>query len=100
MTMSRDDVYTVKETLDRMERKIDQKFAEHSEIHKDILSQVKYTNGRVRFNEKMIWVAIGGVAVLSYFFSQERLNLTSQEDINRAVADSFEQYLELNGYAE
>lgn len=98
--MSRDDVYTVKETLDRMERKIDQKFAEHSEIHKDILSQVKYTNGRVRLNEKMIWVAIGGVAVLSYLFSQERINLTSQADIDKAVTASFEQYLELNGYAE
>lgn len=98
--MSRDDVYTVKETLDRMEKKIDKKFDEHEAIHKDILSQVKYTNGRVRFNEKMIWLAIGGIAVLSYFFSQERLDLTSQDDIDKAVATSFEQYLELNGYAE
>lgn len=31
----------------------------------EILEQVKYTNGRVRFLEKMVYLAVGGLGVLA-----------------------------------
>ena len=45
-----------------------------------IETQTTATNGKVRFLEKMVWLACGGLAVLSYFFGQDKLLLSAGPD--------------------
>jgi len=50
-----------------------------------LTTQVTYTNGRLRLLEKMVWTALGGVAVLAYFFSQGSLDLGNKEALVEAL---------------
>lgn len=43
----------------------DAKLDSYKAIQNDILAQVKYTNGRVRWNEKMIYMALGALAIIA-----------------------------------
>ena len=43
----------------------DEKFVEFKEFLQDIKEQVLLTNGRLRWTEKMIWLAMGGLSILT-----------------------------------
>jgi len=71
------ELITVKNGISNINEKLDG----HTEVHEKIEKLVTYTNGRVRLLEKFIWLGMGGLAVLSYFFAQDRLNLINTNQI-------------------
>lgn len=77
-----------------IEEKLDDHIGASAKMHTAILEQVKYTNGRVRMLEKLLWLGMGGLAVLTFFFSQDRLNLVSGQEqiIKQAVQEALTVY--------
>lgn len=80
----------------------------HTDVHTQILDHVKATNGKVaeiqKWRERMVgamWA--GGIlctVVILPLLTWAILEVNSlDEQINTAVTQSFETYLELNGYA-
>ena len=74
------------------EEKLDGHIETSTKAHNAILEQVKYTNGRVRLLEKLLWLGMGGLAVLTFFFSQDRLSLSNQKEqqvlIQEAISEA------------
>lgn len=52
-----------------------EKFEENSKEHITIWEQVKFTNGRLRLVEKIVWVGIGGISFLSIGNAPEALKM-------------------------
>ncbi len=48
-------------------RELDEKFGDIKDTLERIEIQTTKTNGRVRFLEKMIYLALGGLAVITFF---------------------------------
>ena len=72
----------------------------------EVFTEVKAIRVKVGWLERMVWVAIGGVCVLTFFMGLDRIDLAQGDDaelenaIEAAVAQSFETYLELEGYTD
>jgi hypothetical protein len=77
---------------------------EHITLHIDPLSkQVTYTNGKVRWLEKMMYVALGSFIILAPIFGYWMKDYfqfkdTYQERLDQSVAEAFEKYLNIQGY--
>lgn len=56
-------------------REIDQIHVQIVKELKEIKSEVQKTNGRVRLNEKMIWMAMGAIGILAFIVGNNLLNL-------------------------
>lgn len=67
-----------------IEEKLDTHIGASTEAHRAILEQVKYTNGRVRLLEKLLWLGMGGLAVLTFFFAQDRITLDKKSSDTKA----------------
>jgi hypothetical protein len=79
-----------------IEEKLDGHIDTSAKAHSAILEQVKYTNGRVRLLEKLLWLGMGGLAVLSFFFSQDRLSLANEQEqqlmVQKAIQEALSVY--------
>lgn len=73
-------------------RELDQIHTSIFEALGRIEAQTTHTNGKVRFLEKMIYLAMGGLSVLTFFFAQDRLLLaseqpTTKEEVRKALIE-------------
>ena len=72
----------------------------------DVFKEVIAIRDKVGWLERMVWVAIGGVCVLTFFMGLDRIDLAKNKNediagsINSAVAQSFEVYLKTAGYED
>ena len=70
----------------RLEEKLD----EHSNTHQLILNQVKYTNGRVRWNEKMIYMAMGALTILTPLVTWALVEISTIDEKIAGQLDGYE----------